>query len=110
MGALFRGNWFAAKIIKSYGNGKYKVKYLKSKTFGTITENKIRRKQAVVRKTVVTRTATSTAAGINADVKKASNEVNRSVNSVEKDITKGLNQVGAGIDCFLFATRRRRSS
>merc|ERR1712037_449553 len=75
--SLFRGNWFAAKIIKSYGNGKYKVKYLKSKTFGTVTENKIRRKHAVVRKTVVTRTATSTAAGINADVNKAAKEVNK---------------------------------
>jgi len=106
--ALFRGNWFASKIIKSYGNGKYKVKYLKSKTFGTVTENKIRRKQAVVRKTVVTRTATTTAAGINADVKKASNEVNRSVNSVEKDITKGFTQVGAGIDCFLFGNKKKK--
>lgn len=106
--ALFRGNWFASKIIKSYGNGKYKVKYLKSKTFGTVTENKIRRKQAVVRKTVVTRTATTTAAGINADVKKASKEVNRSVNSVEKDITSGLNQVGAGIDCFLFGNKKKK--
>merc|ERR1712222_256745 len=110
MGSLFRGNWFAAKIIKSYGNGKYKVKYLKSKTFGTVTENKIRRKHAVVRKTVVTRTATSTAAGINADVNKAAKEVNKSVNSVEKDITSGLNQVGSGIDCFLFGSKKKKKT
>jgi len=108
--SLFRGNWFAAKIIKSYGNGKYKVKYLKSKTFGTVTENKIRRKHAVVRKTVVTRTATSTAAGINADVNKAAKEVNKSVNSVEKDISSGLNQVGAGIDCFLFGSKKKKKT
>jgi len=110
--ALFRGNWFASKIVKSFGNGKYKVKYLKSKTFGTVTENKIRRKQGVVRKTVVTRTTTATnvAAEINKDVSKTQKEVNALADAAHDDITKGLNSVGKGIDCFLFGSKKKKAT